>query len=152
MDLVKKGVGLAGKYVLNTANAYTGGLAGKILNDSTNWLNKGKTISEVGSELNSLGHWLLNDKGRQGLSNLADKALTIMPNGKIKNILSKINDVAQGRPLPPKRPRKKKGAKKAKKSFLQQRQELDDRIQQRYDAAQQREQDRLNSINQGEIY
>ena len=66
MNLVKKGVGLAGKQLMNTANAFTGGLAGQVLNDSINWLNKGKTISEVGSELNSLGHWLLNDQGRQG--------------------------------------------------------------------------------------
>ena len=107
LNLVKKGVGLAGKYALHGLNNMTGGIAGQVLNDSMNWLNKGKTTSEVGSELNSLGKWLLNDRGREQLSNLADKALKIMPNSKVKNILSKINDAAQGRP-PPKKQNKRR--------------------------------------------
>ena len=107
LNLVKKGVGLAGKYALHGLNNMTGGIAGQVFNDSMNWLNKGKTTSEIGSELNSLGKWLLNDRGREQLSNLADKALKIMPNGKVKNILSKINDAAQGRP-PPKKQNKRR--------------------------------------------
>ena len=40
---------------------------------------------------------MFSDETRKKMSNFADKALKYIPDGKIKDTLSKINDAAQGR-------------------------------------------------------
>ena len=92
---IKQGVGLAGKHLLNTANAYTGGLAGKIGSDALNYANKNSGL--IGKALSTIGKSVFNDEARNKMSSLADKALKYIPDGKIKDTLTKINDSAQGR-------------------------------------------------------
>ena len=141
----KEGIGLAGKHLMNVANASTGGLAGKIGNDILNYANKNAGL--IGKGLNKFGHWILNDRGREKVSNAADKVLEQMPKSwKVSKVLNKINDAAQGRTSPSQRPRSIK-KRTTNKQFQKQRQELDDRIKQRQDAMQQRQIVRLNSIN-----
>ena len=92
---IKQGIGLAGKHLMNAANAYTGGLAGKIFNKGLEHVDKQSGV--IGSGLKWIGNKILSDENRQKLSNIADKVLDYIPDGKVKNTLSKINDAAQGR-------------------------------------------------------
>ena len=94
-SLVKKGIGLAGKHLMNTANNMTGGLAGKILDKGVSIANKHSGL--IGKTLNTIGKNIFSDETRNKMSNIADKALKYIPSGKIKDTLTKINDAAQGR-------------------------------------------------------
>ena len=94
-SLVKKGIGLAGKHLMNTANNMTGGLAGKILDKGVSIANKHSGL--IGKTLNTIGKNIFSDETRNKMSNIADKALKYIPGGKIKDTLTKINDAAQGR-------------------------------------------------------
>ena len=80
---------------MNAANAYTGGLAGKIFDSGVEHLNKHSGL--IGKALNTIGKSVFSDETRNKISSLADKALNYIPDGKIKDTLSKINDSAQGR-------------------------------------------------------
>ena len=91
----KEGVGLAGKHLMNVANASTGGLAGKLVNGGLNAASKNAGL--IGKGLNWIGHKVLNDRAREKLSNFADEALEYIPSGKVKKVLSKINNAAQER-------------------------------------------------------
>ena len=91
----KKGVGLVGKHLMDTANSFTGGLAGKILDKGVSIANKHSGL--IGKTLNAIGKDVFSDETRKKMSNFADKALKYIPDGKIKDTLSKINDAAQGR-------------------------------------------------------
>ena len=92
---VKQGIGLVGKHLMNAANAYTGGLAGKLINTGVDQADKHAGV--IGNGLKWIGNKVLSDDSRQKLSNIVDKALDYIPDGKVKNTLSKINDAAQGR-------------------------------------------------------
>ena len=92
---IKQGIGLAGKHLMNAANAYTGGLAGKIFNKGLEHVDKQSGV--IGNGLKWIGNKILSDENRQKLSNIADKVLDYIPDGKVKNTLSKINDAAQSR-------------------------------------------------------
>ena len=141
-DWIKQGVGLAGKYALNAFGATPIGIAAKT---ALNWTNKNAGL--IGKKLADYGPSILNEQGREQLSNVADKAIELMPKSwKLTKALNKINDAAQGRTSPSQRPRRLK-RRTTNKQFQKQRQELDDRIQQRHDTMQQRQIDRLNSIN-----
>ena len=86
-SLVKKGIGLAGKHLMNTANNMTGGLAGKILDKGVSIANKHSGL--IGKTLNTIGKNIFSDETRNKMSNLADKALKYIPSGKIKDTLTK---------------------------------------------------------------
>ena len=94
---VKQGIGLVGKHLMNAANAYTGCLAGKIINKGVEQADKNAGL--IGSGLRWIGNKILNDDHRQKLRNFVDKALDYIPDSKLKNTLSKINDAAQGRDI-----------------------------------------------------
>ena len=91
LNLVKSGIGLAGKVIGDAANHFTGGLAGKV----------GSAITEnsglVGKIAGAVGRAVVPSKVRNALSTVADAALEIIPEGKVKTALKKMNDVAQNR-------------------------------------------------------
>ena len=94
LNLVRRGVGLAGKLLGDVANHVTGGLAGKV----------GNTIAEnsglIGKIAGTVGRAVVPSKVRNALSTVADAALEIIPEGKVKTALKKMNDAAQSRSQP----------------------------------------------------
>lgn len=94
-NFVRQGLGLAGKHLMNAANAATGGLAGKLVNGAIDGATKNAGV--IGKVASQLGKRFLSDKTRNWLSKTADKALDYLPDGNVKTALSKINNAAQGR-------------------------------------------------------
>ena len=94
-DWIKQGVGLAGKHLINSVNSASGGLIGKLVNDGIDYANKNAGI--IGKGLRIMGKNYLSDGVRNTLSNLTDKALEHMPDGNVKDTLTKLNNIAQGR-------------------------------------------------------
>ena len=92
---IRQGIGLAGKHLMNYANSATGGIAGKIFDSGVEHLNKHSGL--IGKGLNMVGKKLLSDENRNKLTNFVDKALDYIPQGKVKDTLTKINDAAQGK-------------------------------------------------------
>lgn len=93
--LIKQGIGIAGKQLMNQANAWTGGLAGKAINSMISGANNNAGL--IGSVANKLGNKFLTSGARQMLSGAADTAIRYMPKGTVRDALMKINDSAQGR-------------------------------------------------------
>ena len=93
-DLIKIGIGLAGKYAMHAAKAspyiLAAGIAGKVALSSAN-----KHAGLIGQKMNELGNKYFSDKTRERLSNVANKVIDYMPDGKIEDTLTKINDAAQ---------------------------------------------------------
>ena len=98
--LIKQGIGIAGKQLMNQANAWTGGLAGKAINSMVSGANNNAGL--IGSVANKLGNKFLNLGARKMLSSTADQAIKYIPKGSVRDALTKINDAAQGRNIPKK--------------------------------------------------
>ena len=94
-DWFKEGVGLAGKHLINTANAATGGIVGQLLNDGLNYVNNNAGL--VGKGLKWIGNKYLSKGTRDTLSNIANKAIDHIPDGIVKDTMKKINYVAHGK-------------------------------------------------------
>lgn len=92
---IKNGVSLAGKHVMNWANAATGGLAGKVADNVVNKVNKHSGV--IGKVAQGIGRKLFSDKTREKMSNLADSAIKYLPKGNVRTALEKVNNAAQGR-------------------------------------------------------
>ena len=97
--LIKQGVGIAGKQLMNHANLFTGGLAGKAMNAAVSGANNNAGL--IGSVANKLGNTFLNSGTRKMLSSAADTAMKFIPKGNVRDALMKINDAAQGRATNP---------------------------------------------------
>ena len=95
-NIVKDGIGLIGKHAMNVANGATGGLAGTTMHMINHSLNANAGL--IGKVARGLGRKLLSDNVRGKLSNAADKAINVLPSGPMKDALSKINNIAQGKP------------------------------------------------------
>ena len=93
--LIKTGIGLASKHLMNFANSATGGLAGKVVNTAIDGVNKHAGI--IGKVAQGIGRKLLSDKTREKISNFADKAIKYIPKGNVRTALEKVNNAAQGR-------------------------------------------------------
>lgn len=93
--LIKTGIGLAGKHLMATADAATGGLASKVANTAIEGVNKHAGM--IGKVAQGLGQKFLSDKTREKISNFADKAIKYIPKGNVRTALQKVNNVAQGR-------------------------------------------------------
>ncbi len=93
--LIKTGIGLAGKHLMNTANTITGGLAGKLTNTVIEGVNKHSGI--IGKVAQGIGKKLFSEETRNKISNFADKALKYIPKGNVRTALEKVNNAAQGR-------------------------------------------------------
>ena len=107
---IRKGLGIAGKSIMSYANNMTGGLAGKVLDKSTDLVSKHAGL--IGKVANTVGQHFLSEDTRNKISNYADKALKYIPEGNIKSALSKVNNIAQGRDVnyvPPKKNKSKSG-------------------------------------------
>lgn len=88
-NFVRQGLGLAGKHLMNAANAATGGLAGKLVNGAVDGATKNAGV--IGKVASQLGKRFLSDKTRNWLSKTADKALPTPANRKIILCWSRIN-------------------------------------------------------------
>ena len=94
-DWFKEGVGLAGKHLIKTANAATGGIVGQLLNDGLNYVNNNAGL--VGKGLKWIGNKYLSKGTRDTLSNIANKVIDNIPDGNVKETMKKINYVAHGK-------------------------------------------------------
>ena len=92
---IKRGIGIAGKNLMNFANGATGGLAGKVVDNVIDGVNKHAGV--IGKVAQGIGRPLLSDKARTTISNLADSAIKYIPKGNVRTALEKINNAAQGR-------------------------------------------------------
>lgn len=95
--IVKTGVGLAGNWAKGALNAATGGTAGVLGNKVLSAAHKHSGV--LGKVIGGVGRAILNDNTRNALSSAADTALKFIPGGKVKDTLSRINNVAQGRDI-----------------------------------------------------
>ena len=92
---IKTGIGLAGKHLMNFSNGVSGGLAGKVVDNAIDGVNKHAGV--IGKVAQGIGRKLLSDKTRANISNLADTAIKYIPKGNVRTALEKVNNVAQGR-------------------------------------------------------
>ena len=96
-DWIKQGVGLAGKHLINTADAATGGVVGKLVKDGLNYANNNAGL--IGKGLKWIGNKYLSKGTRDTLSNIANKAIDHIPDGIVKDTMKKINYVAHGKSI-----------------------------------------------------
>ena len=93
-DWVKEGIGLGGKYLFDEANRRYDGIGSKVLKNSVKYGNDYGGL--IGGVLNWAGNKYLSDAKRSNLSNVANKVLDYIPDGDVKNTLTKINNATQG--------------------------------------------------------
>ena len=93
-DWVKEGIGLGGKYLFDEANRRYDGIGSKVLKNSVKYGNHYGGL--IGGVLNWAGNKYLSDAKRSNLSNVANKVLDYIPDGDVKNTLTKINNATQG--------------------------------------------------------
>lgn len=94
-NMIRTGIGTAGKLLGGFANHMTGGLAGKVGGEILNAATKHAGV--IGKVAQGIGRTILSDDARNALSKVADSAMKLIPDGKVKNALRSINDSAQGR-------------------------------------------------------
>ena len=105
-NMIRSGIGIAGKSLIGAANGMSGGLAGKLLNST---LDYAKTHSGIiGKVAGDFGRRVLSDSVRNRLANAATKAIEYIPSGKVKETLKRINDATQNKPLKLTRKRRKR--------------------------------------------
>ena len=91
-------IGMGARSLMGAADAATGGLASQLTNKIIH--SADSNAGMIGKVASGLGKSMLNDKFRNKLSSVADKALQYIPEGSVKTALTKINNEAQGRSGP----------------------------------------------------
>ena len=96
-NLVRSGIGIAGKTLMTAANTASGGIAGRLLNRTLNYAKNNAGV--IGKVAGNFGCNMLSDSVRNRLSNAATKAIEYIPSGKVKDTLKRINEATQNKPL-----------------------------------------------------
>ena len=96
-NMIRSGIGLAGKTLMGAANGVSGGLAGRLLNRTLNYSNSHSGV--IGKVAGDVGRKVFSDSFRNKLSNAANKAIEYIPSGKVKDTLKRLNEATQNKPL-----------------------------------------------------
>jgi hypothetical protein len=89
MGLLSKALKLGGNLVSAGLNHVTGGAAGVLGNKALDFANKHSGV--IGKVIGGIGRAALSDETRSKISNFAEKAIDVLPKGRIKSTLSSIN-------------------------------------------------------------
>ena len=103
-NMIRSGIGLAGKTLMRAADGVSGGIASRLLNRTLDYAKANSGV--IGKVAGDAGRRYLSDSVRNKLSNAATKAIEYIPSGKVKDTLKRINEATQNKPL--KLTRKKK--------------------------------------------
>ena len=103
-NMIRSGIGLAGKTLMRAADGVSGGIASRLLNRTLDYAKSHSGV--IGKVAGDVGRKFLSDTVRDKLSNAATKAIDYIPSGKVKDTLKRINEATQNKPL--KLTRKKK--------------------------------------------
>lgn len=93
--LIRSGIGAVGNYLMNIADAHTGGLAGKLMRKTMKFTDKNSGL--IGKVVGDIGRSVLPLNARNALTNASNKAIDLLPSGKIKDTLKSINESAVDR-------------------------------------------------------
>ena len=96
-NMIRSGIGLAGKTLMRAADGMSGGLAGRLLNRTLDYAKSHSGV--IGKVAGDVGRRYLSDTVRDKLSNAANKAIEYIPSGKVKDTLKRINEATQNKPL-----------------------------------------------------
>jgi hypothetical protein len=94
MGLLSKALSFGGNLLGAGLNHLTGGTAGVIGSKVLDAAHKHSGL--IGKVASAVGKHVLSDETRSNISNLADKAIKALPQGKIKDTLSSISSSARG--------------------------------------------------------
>lgn len=92
-NIMKSTIGHVGNWTKNALNTATGGTAGILGSKMLNMAHKHSGL--LGKVIGGIGRNFLNENTRNTLSKAADVALKYIPEGKVKETLSKINNSAK---------------------------------------------------------
>ena len=96
-NMIRRGVGLAGKTLMRAADGMSGGIASRLLNRTLDYAKSHSCV--IGKVAGDVGRRYLSDTVRSKLSNAATKAIDYIPSGKVKDTLKRINQATQNKPL-----------------------------------------------------
>ena len=96
-NMIRSGIGLAGKTLMGAANGVSGGLASRLLNCTLDYAKSHSGV--IGKVAGDAGRRYLSESFRNKLSNAANKAIEYIPSGKVKDTLKRINEATQNKPL-----------------------------------------------------
>ena len=96
-NMIRSGIGIAGKTLMRAADGASGGIASRLLNRTLDYAKSNSGV--IGKVAGNIGRRVLSDSVRDKLSNAATKAIEYIPSGKVKDTLKRINDATQNKPL-----------------------------------------------------
>ena len=91
-NLLRSGIGVVGKSIMNVADAHTGGLASQLLNKTMDFTNDNAGI--IGKVVGGIGRSVLSNNARKKLADVSTNAINMLPSGKVKQTLKSINESA----------------------------------------------------------
>ena len=91
-NLLRSGIGVVGKSIMNVADAHTGGLASQLLNKTMDFTNDNAGI--IGKVVGGIGRSVLSNSARKKLADVSTNAINMLPSGKVKQTLKSINESA----------------------------------------------------------
>jgi hypothetical protein len=94
MGLLSKALSFGGNLLNAGLNHLTGGAAGVIGSKALDLASKHAGV--IGKVAGAIGKHVMTDEQRSHFSNIAEKAISALPQGKIKNTLTSISSSARG--------------------------------------------------------
>ena len=91
-NLLRSGIGVVGKSIMNVADAHTGGLASQLLNKTMDFTNDNAGI--IGKVVGGIGRSVLSNNARKKLADVSTNAINMLPSGQVKQTLKSINESA----------------------------------------------------------
>ena len=91
-NLLRSGIGVVGKSIMNVADAHTGGLASQLLNKTMDFTHGNAGI--IGKVVGGIGRSVLSNNARKKLADVSTNAINMLPSGKVKQTLKSINESA----------------------------------------------------------
>lgn len=85
------------KHAFSNFKNKTTGLLGKAKHYTTEFIDNHSGL--IGKGLNLAGNLFLNEDQRNAVSNIANGAISMIPDGAVKSAFSRVNDIAQRKPL-----------------------------------------------------
>ena len=96
-NMIRSGIGLAGKTLMRAADGMSGGIASRLLNRTLDYAKANSDV--IGKVAGDVGRRYLSDVVRNKLSSAATNAIEYLPSGKVKDTLKRINEATQNKPL-----------------------------------------------------